>query len=150
MATSDATSEWVRSVQAGGTDSRRSFTADSYAESSVRPIPSQARSNPPKDVRPLEKAGFHSDVRDVLESSLSQNISIDESLIEITVRIGSMINASTFVVSQLPAEAPEVGERAYKVIFVLIESRFYIVPSWLLPKTNWIKLHIWGSQKLSF
>lgn len=142
MATSDATSEWVCSVQAGGAecsrpDSQRYFMADSYAESSVWPIPSQARSesgwsdsrksvkpepkkpaktDPPKDFRPREKAGFHSDVRDVLESSLSQNMSIDESFTEITVRIGSMINASTFVVSQLPAEAPAFGESAYKVI----------------------------------
>ncbi len=140
MATSRATSEWQCSVQVGTEsswqDSRRSFKPASEAASSEWPISTRARSEsswtdsrksvkPDSNrstkpdslniVRPPQKALFPSDVQEILETSQCGNNQIDEIFTEVTVRIGSLINASTFVVAQLPAGTPKPGDRAYEV-----------------------------------
>ena len=145
MATSEATSDWLSSIRARTESSWpasvRSFKPVSEAASSEWPVSTRARSestwsdsrksiepDSKKSVRPRERTQFPSDVQDILESSLNTGeVSIDETFTEVTVRIGSLINASTFVVAQLPAGTSQPGERAYEVMSYLDYARFWEV-----------------------
>ena len=115
-----ASSEWPVSTRA------RSESTWSDSRKSIEPDPKKSgKPDSQKSVRPRERTQFPSDVQDILESSLNTGeVSIDETFTEVTVRIGSLINASTFVVAQLPAGTSQPGERAYEVMSYLDFARF--------------------------